>query len=71
MKNIKKINDEILSLTARIRKDFPELVKYLSEMPEHFQDDENDEIDSKDYLDYLDSLKQIVEAYSKAQAVKE
>jgi len=63
----KKLNDAILSTTTLIRKDFPELVTFLNELPAPFPSGENKEISTKDLKNYLDSLNELLKTYSKEQ----
>ena len=63
----KKLNDAILSTTTLIRKDFPELVTFLNELPAPIPSGENKEISTKDLKNYLDSLNELLKTYSKEQ----
>lgn len=63
----KKLNDAILSTTALIRKDFPELVTFLNELPTPFPSDDNKEISISDLKNYLDSLNELLKMYSMEQ----
>ena len=47
MKTEKELNDAILKITMKIRNDYPELSKYLSEMPVTIPDITNPEINIK------------------------
>lgn len=59
------LNDEILEATAKIRKDYPELIKFLDELPQHLPDDSNQDVNLKALNDYLNSLNELMENYSK------
>jgi hypothetical protein len=63
MKTEKEINQSILEITMKIRNEYPELIKYLSEMPVTIPDVENPEMTIKVLTDYYESLKNIVEKY--------
>ena len=64
MKTEKEINDAILKITMKIRKDYPELSKYLSEMPVTIPEISNPEINIKTLSDYYESLENILKKYS-------
>ena len=64
MKTTKELNDQILKTTMVIRKEYPELSKYLLEMPETIPDIENPEMNKKVLKDYLNSLKEILDKYA-------
>lgn len=64
MQTIKELNDRILKITLLIRTDYPELSKYLLEMPETIPDIENPEMNKKVLQDYLNSLKEILNKYA-------
>lgn len=63
MKTEKEINDAILKITMKIRNDYPELSKYLSEMPVTIPDDSNPDINIKILQDYYKSLENILKKY--------
>jgi hypothetical protein len=64
MEAVKELNTQILKITMQIRKQFPELSKYLLEMPETIPDDKSPEMNKKALRDYLDSLKEILDKYA-------
>ncbi|MDD2820205.1 MAG: hypothetical protein PHW29_02970 [Flavobacterium sp.] len=47
----------------KIRTEYPELIKYLSEMPVTIPDVENPEMTIKVLSDYQESLENIIEKY--------
>jgi hypothetical protein len=59
-----KINKDILSLENAIRRDFPELIKYIVEMPFKISYPIDSEIDIKNLNDYYNSLKELMEHYA-------
>ena len=63
MKTEKELNDNILKITMKIRNDYPELSKYLSEMSVTIPDDSNPEINIKILEDYYESLENILKKY--------
>ena len=62
--NLIQINDCILSLENTIRKDFPELVKYIGEMPVKISYTIDSEINIKNLRDYYNSLKELMDHYA-------
>lgn len=65
MKTKKEIEKEIIDITLKIRNEFPELIKYISEMPETFSGTEFNQMGMKNYKKYLNSLKEVVFEYAK------
>lgn len=59
------VNQKIILATLKIQENFPELTKYLDEMPEHFEFTTHKGVEKKDLNDYLDSLNQLVETFEK------
>ncbi|MFV8393423.1 hypothetical protein [Flavobacterium sp. LB2P6] len=64
MKTEKELNDAILKITMKIRNEYPELSKYLSEMPVTIPEISNPEINIKTLSDYYESLENILKKYS-------
>ncbi len=63
MKTEKEINEDILNLTMKIAKSYPELSKYVEEMPVTLPDDKHPDVNRKILSDYYDSLKGILDKY--------
>lgn len=63
MKSKIELEQKIIRITAKIHEEFPELSKYIIEIPVH--DSEADEINLKNLEDYYDSLEEIVSKYAK------
>ena len=59
----KKITEKILKITMTIGDYYPELSKYLNEMPETIPDVSNPEIDKKILLEYYNSLDSMLKDY--------
>ena len=59
------LSQDIVAITSLIQDQYPELMKYLDEMPILMQTEPTQEMSKQDFKDYLDSLKKIVEHYSK------
>jgi len=60
MKTEKELNEKIMSLTMKIRKNRPELIKYLDEMPITIPNESDPEINHKILKDYIESLKNLL-----------
>lgn len=63
MKTIHELNDDIMKLTMKIRNHHPELMKYISEMPDGNTDKSDPEIDRKMLIGYYESLKSLLIKY--------
>jgi hypothetical protein len=64
MKTIEELNQAILKKTMTIKDKFPELSKYIEEMPVTIPDVENPEITIKSLKEYYDSLDAILKKYA-------
>jgi sugar-specific transcriptional regulator TrmB len=64
MKTENKIEDAILKITMKIQKQYPELSKYLVEMPVTIPDVQNPEINIKNLQDYYNSLVELLNKYA-------
>ncbi len=65
MKIQNNLNKDILRISVKIENEFPELTKYLDEIPEHSLPITHKGINSNDLKGYLDSLNQLLESYAK------
>jgi hypothetical protein len=63
MKTEKELNTAILDVTMKIKEQFPELSKYILEMPVTIPNMENPEINRKVLQDYYNSLKIVLKDY--------
>ncbi len=63
MKTEKELNDAILKITMTINEKFPELSKYMEEMPITIPNTENPVMGNKTLTDYYDSLVALLEKY--------
>ena len=70
MKTEAQLNADILKITLMIRERYPELSKYISEMPVTIPNVESPEINAKILADYYDSLEAIMKKYAQNQTVK-
>lgn len=71
METEKELNDAILKMTLTIRNEYPELSKYLIEMPVTVPDSNRPEITIKILKDYYQSLQSILNKYAPNHTVAE
>ncbi|TGD59148.1 hypothetical protein [Flavobacterium humi] len=64
MKTEKELNSDILELTMSIKKNYPELTKYLKEMQVTLPDNTKPEITVKILQEYYDSLNEMLDKYA-------
>jgi hypothetical protein len=64
MKTETEIEDAILKITIKIKTQYPELSKYLEEMPVTLPDTKNPEINVKILQDYYNSLESLLKKYT-------
>ncbi|MFV5695343.1 hypothetical protein ACM55G_07890 [Flavobacterium sp. LB3P122] len=64
METEKELNDAILKLTLKIQNEYPELSKYLVEMPVTIPDINSPEINIKILKDFYESLISILKKYA-------
>ncbi len=64
MKTENEIEEAILKITMKIKTEYPELSKYLEEMPVTIPDTKNPEMNIKTLQDYYNSLDSILKKYS-------
>jgi len=57
------LNDKILKITMTIKAKYPELSKYIEEMPETVPDLKHPEITQKNLKSYYDSLDAMLKKY--------
>ena len=63
MKTKKEIEDAILKITMEIQNQYPELSKYLAEMPVTIPDVKTPEINIKNLQEYYNSLLALLNKY--------
>ena len=71
METEKELNAKIIEVTMQIQKEFPELSKYLNEMPITIPTDENPEINASILNSYYQSLCKFLASYKFEMAEKE
>lgn len=64
MKTEKELNDAILNITILIKSKFPELSKYIEEMPVTIPDEKDPDITTKALKEYYDSLEALLKKYT-------
>lgn len=64
MKTEAELNDDILKLIATIKNKFPELAKYIDEMPVTIPALAHPKTDKKALQEYYDSLSELLKNYS-------
>lgn len=63
MQSEKDLNAKILEITLLIQEKYPELSKYLSEMPATIPVEKNPEINAENLQKYYNSLDQLLKKY--------
>ena len=64
MKNQAELNENILKITMTIRNEFPELMKFLNEMPVTIPIEKSPKINIKILQEYYDSLIDLLRKYA-------
>lgn len=67
MKTEKELDIAILQITMKIKEHYPELSKYILEMPDTIPNVENPEMNGKALQEYYDSLDTLLKDYIKNQ----
>jgi hypothetical protein len=65
------INQQILELTEKIRNEYPELLKYLNEMPITIPNEENPEVHTDQLKAYYNQLLEILNQYKETHEIKD
>ena len=65
MQHQDELSKKIFLTTVKIQREFPELIKYLDEIPRNFQSNTEKDVSHKALKDYLDSLNDLLETYAK------
>ncbi|MFZ1749863.1 MAG: hypothetical protein WAU01_06710 [Saprospiraceae bacterium] len=71
MKTIASLEKDIIQITTRIHRDFPELSKYLNEMPVKIANNYGEAINIQNLEEYLNTLMDLLSTYSKTHLDKE
>jgi hypothetical protein len=70
MQSKNTLNQSIIDITNRIYLEYPELTKYIREIPSINMDVKDEKISNQNLLDYYNSLNDIVTQYSKTHLEK-
>ena len=65
MESKNNLNDDIRLTTLKIQ-DYPELIKYINEIPSDLLSELEKGVNNKTLKGYLDSLNTLIETYAKA-----
>tara|TARA_R110000772_G_scaffold34936_7_gene84516 strand:- start:450 stop:653 length:204 start_codon:yes stop_codon:yes gene_type:complete len=65
MESQNDLNNNIRLTTLKIQEEYPELIKYLNEIPSNFLSNKEKGINSNELKGYLDSLNNLLETYAK------
>jgi hypothetical protein len=65
MKSKNDLNDNIRLITLKIQEEYPELIKYMNEIPVNFLSNSERGITNNELKGYLDSLNNLIEKYAK------
>lgn len=63
MESTRELTEKILAVTLEIQENYPELVKYLTEMTDTMPNEKHPEVDRKDLKEYYESLLTMVKEY--------
>ncbi len=58
-----ELNSKIMQITSTIQEEYPELLKYLDEMPVTIPNEKDPEINNKNLKAYYDSLTSLLQNY--------
>ena len=59
------LNNDIINITMKIQDEFPELSKYMAEMPVTIPNEVDPEINTKNLQDYYNSLETLLKKYTR------
>ncbi len=64
MKDQGDINKKICLTIVKIQEEYPELIKYLDEIPKNLPLNQEEGVEKKELQEYLDSLNNLLETYA-------
>lgn len=64
MRTERELNEDILKITGVIQEKFPELTKFIGEMPEKISNTGGTSINTKILQEYFDSLQSLLKRYA-------
>lgn len=59
------LTKQIFLITQKIQEEYPELIKYLDEIPRKVQFNAENSVNKTGLKDYLDSLNKLLDTYTK------
>tara|TARA_R110002049_G_scaffold248695_12_gene423201 strand:- start:23 stop:226 length:204 start_codon:yes stop_codon:yes gene_type:complete len=65
MESKNDLNDNIRLTTLKIQEEYPELIKYMNEIPINLLSNTEKGVTNKELKGYLDSLNNLIETYAK------
>ena len=65
MESKNELNDNIRLITLKIQEDYPELIKYMNEIPRSLSSGTEKKVNNNELKDYLASLNDLLETYAK------
>ena len=65
MESKNDLNDNIRLTTLKIQEEYPELIKYMNEIPINFLSNSEKGVTNKELKGYLDSLNNLIGKYAK------
>lgn len=65
MQSQNDLNDNIRLTTLKIQEEYPELIKYMNEIPRSSLSSSEKGVNNKELKGYLDSLNNLLETYAK------
>lgn len=70
MKTTAELEQDIVDITLKIHKEFPELSKYITEMPDNYSGKNANQITQKNFKEYYNSLQEVLLEYTKTHNPK-
>ena len=64
MESQNDLNENIRVTTLKIQEEYPELIKYMNEIPRSFLSSSEKGVNNKELKGYLDSLNNLLETYA-------
>ncbi len=71
MKTEHELNDAIVKITMKIQQDYPELSKFITEMPVTIPNEKHPDINNKALEEYYDSLLSLLQKYDENHLPKQ
>ena len=66
----RQLTKDILKITLAIKSQYPELSKYIDEMPDTIFDKESPQVNCKNLITYYEALQSFVKRYSETHVAK-